>query len=446
MQTPTRPVAAAYPWAAWPAPCSWRTRMCRILESNSGSYAGRIAPPGMPKMFSAPGRLQRADQALRAGDLLALCSLMLLHPVWSVGRSAGRPGPTKNPSAGWQRGVTRVRGLVGSAHASRAYEKVRAHAPTVAAGAVRASTPVCQPSQIWYGGPTSWRPRLVGRGPRQVQMHDLVAVGVREHPRTPGPASSLTRVPPASSAASIRPRPRRAARRRRGGSAAGLALRVGLLEPERAAARRRGRRLVVAACAVAEHRPPERLDRRVVRACRARARATVTAAGRRRSRLGCDSLIRRARSTSRLVTPRRRGWSAGRRGAGRQVDVRMVVGLLGGLGDPRDSARPVSKSPVANAGVQAAATAASRQPRLGTCSGTVPAVSQHPVRRAQKGCGPIGSRSATTASSMTADALIQLTVRTRAEQVPERALPVGAVVGRVQPGLEPAAPPATRGR
>ena len=33
MHTPTLPVAAAYPWAAWPAPCSWRTRMCRIVES-----------------------------------------------------------------------------------------------------------------------------------------------------------------------------------------------------------------------------------------------------------------------------------------------------------------------------------------------------------------------------------------------------------------------------
>ena len=37
MQTPTRPVAAAYPCAAWPAPCSWRTRMWRMEESISGS-------------------------------------------------------------------------------------------------------------------------------------------------------------------------------------------------------------------------------------------------------------------------------------------------------------------------------------------------------------------------------------------------------------------------
>ena len=37
MQTPTLPVAWAYPVAACPAPCSWRTRTCRTSESNSGS-------------------------------------------------------------------------------------------------------------------------------------------------------------------------------------------------------------------------------------------------------------------------------------------------------------------------------------------------------------------------------------------------------------------------
>jgi len=26
MATPGRPVTCAYPWAMWPAPCSWRTR------------------------------------------------------------------------------------------------------------------------------------------------------------------------------------------------------------------------------------------------------------------------------------------------------------------------------------------------------------------------------------------------------------------------------------
>src|SRR3954454_12143446 len=54
MQTPTLPVACAYPVAAWPAPCSWRTSTCRIRESNSGSYSGRVAPPGMPKATSTP--------------------------------------------------------------------------------------------------------------------------------------------------------------------------------------------------------------------------------------------------------------------------------------------------------------------------------------------------------------------------------------------------------
>ncbi|CAB4958651.1 unannotated protein [freshwater metagenome] len=38
MQTPTRPVASAYPSAAWPPACSCRTRMWRIwVESISGS-------------------------------------------------------------------------------------------------------------------------------------------------------------------------------------------------------------------------------------------------------------------------------------------------------------------------------------------------------------------------------------------------------------------------
>lgn len=38
MHTPTLPEAWAYPVAAWPAPCSWRTSTCRTFcESNSGS-------------------------------------------------------------------------------------------------------------------------------------------------------------------------------------------------------------------------------------------------------------------------------------------------------------------------------------------------------------------------------------------------------------------------
>ena len=38
MQTPTLPDACAYPVAACPAPCSWRTRTClTFVESNNGS-------------------------------------------------------------------------------------------------------------------------------------------------------------------------------------------------------------------------------------------------------------------------------------------------------------------------------------------------------------------------------------------------------------------------
>ena len=36
----------------WPAPCSWRTRMWRIERSSSGSYTGRMQPPGKPKITS----------------------------------------------------------------------------------------------------------------------------------------------------------------------------------------------------------------------------------------------------------------------------------------------------------------------------------------------------------------------------------------------------------
>ena len=91
MQTPTRPVAAAYPWAAWPAPCSWRTRMWRIEESISGSYAGRIAPPGMPKMCSVPAA---------SSDLIKLCAPLIDAPAcWLITVSCLVGGGKKNPSA-----------------------------------------------------------------------------------------------------------------------------------------------------------------------------------------------------------------------------------------------------------------------------------------------------------------------------------------------------------
>ena len=64
MHTPGRPVTCAYPAAACPAPCSCRTRMCRTEgESNSGSYSGRMAPPGMPNTTSTPSRSRVATSA-----------------------------------------------------------------------------------------------------------------------------------------------------------------------------------------------------------------------------------------------------------------------------------------------------------------------------------------------------------------------------------------------
>src|SRR5215469_2768716 len=54
MQTPVRPVAQAYPSAACPAPCSCLTSTCRSEEDRSGSYAGKIAPPGRPNTTSTP--------------------------------------------------------------------------------------------------------------------------------------------------------------------------------------------------------------------------------------------------------------------------------------------------------------------------------------------------------------------------------------------------------
>ena len=63
MATPGLPVAWAYPSAACPAPCSWRTRIWRSEESIMGSYTGRIAPPGSPKTTSVP---QVSNERIRA--------------------------------------------------------------------------------------------------------------------------------------------------------------------------------------------------------------------------------------------------------------------------------------------------------------------------------------------------------------------------------------------
>src|SRR5690349_21021672 len=100
MHTPTLPVACAYPVAAWPAPCSWRTRMCRtFVESYSGSYAGRIAPPGMPNTTSAPTSSSERTSAL-APVIDSVIRVVLSASVRC--EMLGRP--TKNPSCGCTKG------------------------------------------------------------------------------------------------------------------------------------------------------------------------------------------------------------------------------------------------------------------------------------------------------------------------------------------------------
>src|SRR5436190_15131971 len=92
----------------WPAPCSWRTRMCRIELSRIGSYAGRMQPPGSPNMtstFSISRLLMRA------------CA-----PVSFIVRSFFWPGKLERPPE-WEAGA-RARG--GAACLRDDYEEVAA--------------------------------------------------------------------------------------------------------------------------------------------------------------------------------------------------------------------------------------------------------------------------------------------------------------------------------
>src|SRR5690349_3598936 len=54
--TPRRPVARAYPSAAYAAACSWRTPTRRIEEDRSASHNARLWTPGSPKHTSTPAR------------------------------------------------------------------------------------------------------------------------------------------------------------------------------------------------------------------------------------------------------------------------------------------------------------------------------------------------------------------------------------------------------
>src|SRR3954470_15117751 len=110
MHTPTLPVACAYPVAAWPAPCSCRTSTCRTLvESSSGSYAGRMVPPGMPKTTSQPtassDRTSDCAPVTRTGAPDGGAGLGRLPGVGAPGLAAGRDVALVIGSASWVGGV-----------------------------------------------------------------------------------------------------------------------------------------------------------------------------------------------------------------------------------------------------------------------------------------------------------------------------------------------------
>src|SRR3954447_12751406 len=125
MQTPTLPVAWAYPVAACPAPCSWRTRTCRTAESNSGSYAGRIAPPGVPKTTSTP-TASRERTRLWAPVM----------PVADCGRAAERAvvSTPRVAAAAASDGGTGVAGAGPARGAATAWGRAAAGEPGAAAG------------------------------------------------------------------------------------------------------------------------------------------------------------------------------------------------------------------------------------------------------------------------------------------------------------------------
>ena len=114
MQTPTLPVACAYPVAACPAPCSWRTRMCRTLSSRragrrpagsrrpgcrtrprrraprasgraTGAPVTRTGVPGRRRRLgSAPGTARGPGVAATGSGRCVGTGHRLLPLVWSV--------------------------------------------------------------------------------------------------------------------------------------------------------------------------------------------------------------------------------------------------------------------------------------------------------------------------------------------------------------------------
>src|SRR3990170_284913 len=99
--------------------------MWRIVESISGSYAGRIAPPGMPKMFSVPAA---------SSDLIRLCAPVICSLIWSCPVIDRGLPQQKTPRPPGQRGEDALADQ--SAGTPSAYEKVLSHAHTVSRGFV----------------------------------------------------------------------------------------------------------------------------------------------------------------------------------------------------------------------------------------------------------------------------------------------------------------------
>src|SRR4051794_15387120 len=174
MQTPTLPVAWAYPVAACPAPCSWRTRTCRTAESNSGSYAGRIAPPGIPKTTSTPTasrdrtRLWAPVIPVAGCGLAGVCRAVVSTP--RVAAAAASVGGTGVAGSGPAPGAATAGGRAGAVEPGAAAGRpvlLLVLISTISLGAgwgaeadacrgagwpVRRSRPTKNPSCRWHGG------------------------------------------------------------------------------------------------------------------------------------------------------------------------------------------------------------------------------------------------------------------------------------------------------
>src|SRR3954447_20083687 len=87
-----------------PAPCSWRTRMWRMLLSSNGSYAGRMQPPGRPKItsvFSISSALMRACAPVSFTSISSVVRNVMLRigPKNKMTSRAGRSSGMRRQNA-----------------------------------------------------------------------------------------------------------------------------------------------------------------------------------------------------------------------------------------------------------------------------------------------------------------------------------------------------------